>query len=103
MMSETKVTIMQIDRKNCYGMVNSSIVSLPLLHPYGSEMRCWNYFPKIAECILSFSSVFRCLASPADQVLVTKFVVQESIHLKGSLQATNKILDSIQAQKSKGC
>lgn len=103
MMSVTKVTIMQIEGKNCHIMVNSSTVSLLLLHPYGSEMKCRNYLPNISECIVPFSSVFRCLASPADQVLVTKFVLQESIHLEGSLQATSKILDSIRAQKSKGC
>lgn len=72
MMSETKVTIMETEGRNCHGMVNSSTASLLLLHPCGSEMKCRNYFSNIVEYILPFSSVFRYLASPADQVSVRK-------------------------------
>lgn len=74
MINKTKVTITEKgkERKNCHGMVNSSAASLLLLHPFVSDMKRRNHFSNTVEYILNFSSVFRCLASPADQFLVRK-------------------------------
>lgn len=90
MTNEAKVTIMEMEEENCHTMVYNSRASPPLLHPHSSEVKCSNHFSNIVKSIPPFSSMFRCLKSPADQALVRKACLTQKRVLEGIFQATKR-------------